>query len=84
MNDIKKGGKVLWFGSVKGDWFYDGRISLSVLYFAKQTEAEKIAKSVAKQGCKYNGGWFDGTPCGREPARDFQDNNGTNWYAVTC
>lgn len=84
MNDIKKGGKVLWFGNVKGDWFYDGRISLSVLYFAKQDEAEKIAKAVVEQGCRYNGGWFDGKLCGREPSRDYDDTNGTKWYAVSC
>jgi hypothetical protein len=83
MNDIKSGGRVLNFGSIKGKWFYDGRISLSVLYFESLADAELIAKEVKEQGCSYNGGWFDGMPCGREPARDYL-NEGIKWYAVTC
>jgi hypothetical protein len=84
MNEVHNGGQVLNFGKVKGRWSYDGRISLSVLYFEKKEEADKIAKEVVKQGCTYNGGWFHGKSCGRETAFDYQDKEGTKWYAVTC
>jgi hypothetical protein len=84
MNDIHNGGSVLSFGKVKGRWSLDSRISLSVLYFEDETEAKKIAKAVVKQDCRYNGGWFDGMPCGRSEALDHEDNNGIKWYAVTC
>lgn len=81
---INNGGRVLNFGNIEGRWMYDGRISLSVLYFESQTDATKIAKEVVKQDCRYNGGWFDGKLCGRETAFDFTDQNNIKWYAVTC
>ena len=84
MNDVKTGGQVLSFGKVKGRWCYDGRISLAVLFFEKEAEAKKIAIEVVNQDCRYNGGWFDGMPCGRADAFDFEDDNGIKWYAVTC
>ena len=84
MNEIHSGGRVLFYGNAKGKWFYDGRVSLSVLYFEKESDANTIAKKVAKAKCAYNGGWFDGTPCGREKHRDYQDKDGIEWYAVTC
>jgi hypothetical protein len=84
MNNIQNGGSVLSFGKVKGRWIYDGRISLSVLYFEQKADATKIAKEVVKQDCRYNGGWFDGMPCGRSEAFDYEDDNGVKWYAVTC
>jgi len=84
MNNIYNGGTVLNFGKVKGRWSLDSRISLSVLYFEQEAEANKIAKQVVKQNCRYNGGWFDGMPCGRCDAFDYEDNNGIKWYAVTC
>jgi hypothetical protein len=81
---VKNGGQVLRFGNAKGNWFYDGRISLSVLYFDNEKDADLISKNVVKAGCSYNGGWFDGTPCGREVHRDYTDAFGIKWYAVTC
>jgi len=83
MNDVKTEKKVLSFGNIKGDWFYDGRICFSVLYFDSLSDAELIAEKVRKNGNSYNGGWFDGMPCGREPARDYTDDKGIKWYAVT-
>ena len=84
MDQIKTGGQVLTFGKVKGRWSLDSRISLSVLYFEQESEANKIAKQVVKQDCRYNGGWFDGMACGRSDAFDYEDSNGIKWYAVTC
>jgi hypothetical protein len=84
MIQINSGGQVLSFGKVKGRWSLDSRISLSVLYFEQEAEANKIAKQVKKQDCRYNGGWFDGTACGRSEAFDHEDKSGTKWYAVTC
>ena len=84
MNQVKSGGPVLSFGNIKGDWFYDGRICFSVLYFDSLSDAELIAEKVKEKRSSYNGGWFDGMPCGREPARDYQDADGIKWYAVTC
>jgi hypothetical protein len=84
MIQINSGGQVLSFGKVKGRWSLDSRISLSVLYFEQEAEANKIAKQVKKQDCRYNGGWFDGMACGRCDAFDYEDNNGIKWYAVTC
>lgn len=84
MKDVKLGGEVLNFGSVKGKWFYDGRICLAVLYFDSLSDAELIAQKVKEKGLSYNGGWFDGMPCGRESARDYIDKDGIKWYAVSC
>lgn len=84
MDKIHSGGQVLNFGSIKGKWFYDGRIALAVLYFDSLSDAELISKRVKESGCTYNGGWFDGMACGREPARDYIDADGIKWYAVTC
>ena len=84
MNEIHNGGNVLSFGKAKGRWQIDSRICLSVMFFEDIADATKIAKQVVKQDCRYNGGWFDGMPCGRSEAFDYEDNDGIKWYAVTC
>jgi hypothetical protein len=83
MNDVKTGGET-GFGIVNGKWFGDSRICLSVLYFDNPDDADAVALKVKEQGRSYNGGWFDGMPCGREPARDYKDSQGIQWYAVSC
>jgi len=84
MKEIYLGGNVFNFGAVNGKWFRDNRICLSVLYFDQESDAILIDKAVRKSGASYNGGWFHGMPCGREPARDYIDKDGIEWYAVTC
>ena len=84
MDEIHSGGRVLFYGNAKGRWFYDGRICLSILFFENEKDAAAIAKAVTKEGAAYNGGWFDGMPCGRETGRDYTDKDGVKWYAVTC
>jgi len=59
------------------------RICLSIIFCSSEADAEKLAERVEARGDTYNGGWLHGCPCGREPKRDYTDESGTRWYAVT-
>ena len=68
----------------RGEWGYDGRICFSILFFKDPKDAAEAAQAVVKAGDTYNGGFFHGKPCGREPSWDYVDPDGVKWYAVTC
>ena len=67
----------------KGRWKSDSRICFGIFYFDNEEDAKVCASRVRKDGRTYNGGWFHGMPCGREPSRDYTDTAGVKWYAVT-
>lgn len=48
----------------------ESRICFGISYFATEEEAESYAASVRRRGVTYNGGFLDGTPCGRAPHFD--------------
>lgn len=60
----------------------DSRICYGVVYLASEEDAQKWDAFVRERGDTYNGGWFDGLCCGREPSRDIQ-RDGRRLYAVT-
>lgn len=67
----------------RGQFYYDSRICFGIIYFNNNDDARTCDKRVRGQGLTYNGGFFHGMPCGREPDRDYTDANGVRWYAVT-
>lgn len=46
---------------------YDSRICFGIAYFLTEGDAEAYAKGGTG---RYNGGWFHGMACGREPQWD--------------
>lgn len=60
----------------------DVRISFSIAWFATEAEADRYGAYVRATGATYNGGWYHGRPCGREPSRDVE-RDGKKLYAVT-
>lgn len=62
----------------------DVRICFSIAYFTSEADAERYAAWVEALGRTYNGGWFDGTPCGRDPSFDYTDPHLGRLYAVTA
>lgn len=61
----------------------DARICFSIAYFTSEADAQRYAVYVQQQGYTYNGGWFDGMPCGREEKWDYTDGTHGKLYAVT-
>ena len=61
----------------------DTRICFSIAYFTSEADANRYADYVRKQGITYNGGWFDGMPCGRDKGWDRVDPELGQLYAVT-
>lgn len=48
----------------------ESRTCFGISYFATEGEAERYAAVVRENGYVYNGGFFDGMPCGRAPQFD--------------
>lgn len=48
----------------------DSRICFGISFFLSEKEADEYAKFVKEQGYTYNGGYFDGMPCGRDKSFD--------------
>lgn len=61
----------------------EGRIAMGISWFASEEEAAAYAKAVVDAGITYNGGYYDGQPCGRSRAFDYTDQDGRKLYAVT-
>ena len=61
----------------------DIRICFSIYYFQTERDADVYATHVRKEGYTYNGGWYHGRPCGRDPSWDYNDGD-LRKYAVTC
>lgn len=58
-------------------------IAIGVVYLASEEDAAAWDEHVRGTGQAYNGGYYDGMPCGREPGRDFADEEHGKLYAVT-
>jgi hypothetical protein len=68
------------FGIVKSE----SRISYGIEYFETLEQALDFDKFVQVRGDRYNGGYYDGTTCGRDYAHDHVDKEtGKQLYAVT-
>jgi hypothetical protein len=61
----------------------DSRICFAIDYFATKEDAEKADVIVRSRGERYNGGFYDGMPCGRDTGFDHKDAEGNWFYAVT-
>ena len=61
----------------------DSRICFGIAYFATETDAQAYAAHVRSIGVTYNGGYFDGMPCGRDKSFDHVDPTLGQLFAVT-
>lgn len=61
---------------------HSSRIAFAIDYFATEAEADLAGEIVRKRGDSYNGGYFDGMPCGRDSGFDYE-RDGVTYYAVT-
>lgn len=61
----------------------DSRICFGIAYFSSETDADRYAKHVRSKGMTYNGGYFDGMPCGRDKSWDHVDPTLGPLFAVT-
>jgi hypothetical protein len=62
---------------------FDSRICFAISYYASEADANKADAEVRKRGYTYNGGWFDGMPCGRDVKWDYVDEKLGPLFAVT-
>ena len=62
---------------------FDTRICFGIAYYEDIADVVRAEAVTRQQGNYYNGGWFHGMACGREKDRDFTDDEGTLWMAVT-
>lgn len=62
--------------------FVDSRICFSIAYFATEADAEKAGEGVTRAGRTYNGGLFNGMPCGRDTSWDVTK-DGVKYFACT-
>lgn len=57
------------------------RVCFEMTYYATEEEADRAGSRVTGT---YNGGMFDGLPCGRKPDSDYTDKDtGRRYFAVT-
>lgn len=62
---------------------HDSRICFGIDWFDSLEAAQAAHEAVQAAGRTYNGGWFDGMPCGRNSGFDYEV-DGRKLYAVTC
>lgn len=60
----------------------DDRICFGIAWFTSERDANDYDKIVREKGLTYNGGFFDGRPCGRDKNWDYE-RDGIKYYAVT-
>lgn len=61
----------------------ESRICFGIAWFTTEEDAQAFASAVKARDGRYNGGWLDGCPCGREPSRDMQHPELGKLHAVT-
>lgn len=61
----------------------DARICFGIAYFSNDADARAYAADVKRRGLTYNGGYFDGMPCGRDVTFDYVDATLGTLFAVT-
>ena len=62
---------------------YSGRVCFTLVWYTNRRVAEKAGQLSRSAGNRYNGGWFDGKPCGREEQFDYVDKKLGRLYAVS-
>lgn len=61
------------------------RICFGIMWFATEADAQAAHRYVRYRNIRYNGGMFDGMPCGRDETWDQKDADGnTIAFGVTC
>lgn len=62
----------------------DSRICFGIVWFATEEEADAAHQKVRERRERYNGGWMDGLPCGRDSSYDKRNEAGeVTAFAVT-
>lgn len=61
----------------------ESRICFGIVWFSSEQDAALYSEHVRQRGETYNGGFFDGAPCGRDTGFDYTDPNLGRLYAVT-
>ena len=61
----------------------ESRNAFDIAFFKSEAEARVAHEIVRAHDLRYEGGHFDGMPCGRDSGRDRPDENGAMLYAVT-
>lgn len=61
----------------------ESRICFGIMWFKTEADADAAAEQVRAKGYTYNGGWYHGMACGREPVWDYTDPVLGRLYAVT-
>jgi hypothetical protein len=62
----------------------DSRICFGIVWFATEAEADAAHEFVRKRWDRYNGGYMDGMPCGRDSSYDKRNEaKEVTAYAVT-
>lgn len=62
---------------------YDSRSCFGIKWYATEAEADEVGAQVTASGATYNGGFFHGRSCGRDPSFDYVDSVFGPLYAVT-
>lgn len=62
---------------------HDSRICFGINFYRTEEDAQRAARVVQARRQTYNGGFFDGMACGREPHRDYVDPVLGKLFAVT-
>ena len=64
---------------------HESRICFGISWYATERDAWIADRLIRARGITYNGGFYDGMPCGRDSAWDRRDENGdTIAWSVTC
>lgn len=61
----------------------ESRICFGISWYPDEAKADEVGKWVRDKGHTYNGGWYHGMACGRDPSWDFRTEDGREFYAVT-
>jgi hypothetical protein len=61
----------------------ESRISFGISWFKTEAEADEYSEWIRSIGSTYNGGFYHGRPCGRDPSWDYVDKELGELFAVT-
>jgi hypothetical protein len=79
MAKATKATKAVWPDPAK----VDSRISFGINYYTSKADADAVGKAVSARGDTRNGGFFHGTPLGRDASWDYVDPTLGPLFAVT-
>jgi hypothetical protein len=64
---------------------HESRICFGISWYASERDAWIADRLIRARGVTYNGGFYDGMPCGRDSAWDRRDEDGNVVaWSVTC